>query len=157
MSPQECGLGTLESVRHIGDCGLMPSRAFAGEAVFVLAHVNAASADLHALCFQVQTLLMRAIASEQNAAASAHHAMPGYSSRLLERPHDLPRPAWETSGASHRAVTCYFAARNSTNGIAQFVEHRARRLDPPRGGGLLADYDLIEEGRAFGEPFIGRH
>jgi len=123
MSPQECGLGTLESVRHIGDCGLMPSRAFAGEAVFVLAHVNAASANLHALCFQVQTLLMRAIAGEQNLAASAHHAMPGYSSRLLKRPHYLPSPAWEPCCASHRAVACDFAARNSADGIAQLLQH----------------------------------
>jgi hypothetical protein len=99
-------------------------------------HPHPSSGERHAFVLQTQPLLEPVLAWQQDASASAHHALPGQSAGSMERPHHLPRGSGETGLAGHLSVGGNFAAWDFADGAADAVEHaRATDGTTSRSGG----------------------
>src|SRR5205823_6299659 len=81
---------------------------------------------LHALVLYTQPLLKSGFAGQQDSSPRSHHAMPGQTSGAAQRPHYLPRSAFESRNSRHSAISEHLTARNVSDNFVNVSEHRVR-------------------------------
>ena len=96
-----------------------------GKFVFVLLHVDAASAELHSLGFQAKSLLEGVIAAQLDRASRAQHALPGQSDRSAQGRHHPAGSAGESGSLRDGTVAGNLATRDTPDGCDDAGAHVA--------------------------------
>jgi len=78
----------------------------------MLLHMNALPPNGDALQLQQHPLLERLLARDPNGAPGPNHAMPGQSSKGVQRPDHLPRRSRESGGSGHLPISGHLSPGN---------------------------------------------
>ncbi len=83
---------------------LPPGYSCFPEAMFVLGHVHAGSAERDAFHAQAEFLLRSVFSGQFDRSPGAHHAVPWQSRHLIQHAHHLPSRARPSRSSGHRPI-----------------------------------------------------